>query len=87
MGPFDTDAVSLHMQLIDLKSMKLGSNKFTDLTICLKEIEREKSNFISQHKWAVMKQLPKMETTILKQLGLAILTIIRLYIFTETNIL
>jgi hypothetical protein len=88
LAPFDTDAASLQMQLIDLKSKELWSNKFTDLTSRLEELEREKSNLISQHKWTAMKQLPKIETIIfdtwnslpetydaIKKLAFAVLTI------------
>ena len=64
LAPFDTDA-SLLTQLIYLKSYELSSNKFTDLTCLLEELEREKSNLISQHKYkTAMKQLPKIETII-----------------------
>lgn len=86
--PFGTDAASLQMQLIDIKSKELWSNKFTELRNRLEELEREKSNLCSQHKWTAINELPKMEKIIfdswnslpetygaLKKLAFAILTV------------
>ncbi|GLV33419.1 hypothetical protein CBL_20160, partial [Carabus blaptoides fortunei] len=93
LAPFGTDAASLQMQLIDIQSKELWNNKFTDLSNRLEELEREKSNLISQHKWTAMKQLPTIETIIfdswnslperydvLKKLAFAILTVFALHI-------
>ena len=98
LSPFDTDAGSLQMELIDLKGKELWSIKFANLTSRLEELEREKSTLISQHKWTAIKQLPKVESIIfdtwnslpdtykeLKKLAFSILTIFgSTYICEET---
>lgn len=61
---FYTDACSLHVQLIDIKSKELWSNKFKDTTSRFEELERENSNLIFKDKCIAIKQPLKIETTL-----------------------
>ncbi|GBM61614.1 hypothetical protein AVEN_269524-1 [Araneus ventricosus] len=53
--PFGIDAVSLQMQLLDLKTKDLWSGKFTELKSKLEELEVQKCMHIAQHKWIALK--------------------------------
>ncbi|GBM63897.1 General transcription factor II-I repeat domain-containing protein 2A [Araneus ventricosus] len=52
---FGIDAVSLQMQLLDLKTKDLWSGKFTELKSKLEELEVQKCMHIAQHKWTALK--------------------------------
>ena len=48
MEPFGIDTGSLEMQLIDLKSKALWSEKFTELKSNLEELEIQKCMYVTQ---------------------------------------
>ncbi|GBM95899.1 hypothetical protein AVEN_183329-1 [Araneus ventricosus] len=60
--PFGIDAGSLQMQLLGLKTKDLWSGKFTELKSKLEELEVQKCMHIAQHKWAALKEIPRVET-------------------------
>ncbi|GBL60620.1 hypothetical protein AVEN_241788-1 [Araneus ventricosus] len=62
--PFGIDAGSLQMQLLDLKIKDLWSGKFTELKSKLEELEIQKCMHIAQHKWTVLKEIPRVEALI-----------------------
>ncbi|GBN62752.1 hypothetical protein AVEN_33725-1 [Araneus ventricosus] len=88
--PFGIDAGSLQMQLLDLKTKNLWSGKFTELKSKLEELEVQKCMHIAQHKWAALKEIPRVEALIfgewnslpeyyseVKKLAYGVLTIFR----------
>lgn len=62
--PFEVDAGSLQMQLLDLKTKDLWSGKFTELKSKLEELEVQKCMHIAQHKWTALKEMPRVEDLI-----------------------
>ncbi|KAF8788795.1 hypothetical protein HNY73_006801 [Argiope bruennichi] len=58
------DAGSLQMQLLDLKTKDLYSDKFTKLKSKLEELEVQKGMLIAQHKWTTLKEFPRVEALI-----------------------
>ncbi|KAL4717985.1 hypothetical protein ACJJTC_013025 [Scirpophaga incertulas] len=62
--PFGIDTGSLEMQLIDLKSKALWSEKFTELKSKLEELEVQKCMYVKQQKWTALKELPRVESLI-----------------------
>ncbi|GBM78732.1 hypothetical protein AVEN_244404-1 [Araneus ventricosus] len=52
------------MQLLDLKTKDLWSGKFTELKSKLEELEVQKCMHIAQHKWTVLKEIPRVEALI-----------------------
>ncbi|GBN67974.1 General transcription factor II-I repeat domain-containing protein 2A [Araneus ventricosus] len=62
--PFGTDAGSLQMQLLDLKTKDLWGGKFTELKSKLEELEVQKCMHIAQHKWTALKEIPRVEALI-----------------------
>ncbi|GBM02779.1 hypothetical protein AVEN_40841-1 [Araneus ventricosus] len=62
--PFGIDAGSLQMQLLDLKTKDLWCGKFTELKSKLEELEVQKCMHIAQHKWTVLKEIPRVEALI-----------------------
>ncbi|GBM91793.1 hypothetical protein AVEN_271615-1 [Araneus ventricosus] len=59
--PFGIDAGSLQLQLLDLKTKDLWSGKFTEL---MSKLEVQKCMHIAQHKWAALKEIPRVEALI-----------------------
>ncbi|GBO12851.1 hypothetical protein AVEN_149040-1 [Araneus ventricosus] len=53
--PFGIDAGSLQMQLLDLKTKDLWSDKFTELK---SKLEIQKCMHIAQQKWTTLKEIP-----------------------------
>ncbi|GBN34556.1 hypothetical protein AVEN_33629-1 [Araneus ventricosus] len=62
--PFEIDAGSLQMQLLDLKTKDFWSGKFTELKSKLEELEVQKCMHIAQHKWTALKEIPLVEASI-----------------------
>ncbi|GFX82541.1 general transcription factor II-I repeat domain-containing protein 2A [Trichonephila clavipes] len=56
--PFGTDAVSLEMQLIDLKSRALWSGKLIELK---SKLDVQISKYVTQQKLTVLKEMPPVE--------------------------
>ncbi|GBO24471.1 hypothetical protein AVEN_84663-1 [Araneus ventricosus] len=61
---FGIDSGSLQMQLLDLKIKDFWSGKFTELKSKLEELEVQKCMHIAQHKWTVLKKIPRVEALI-----------------------
>ncbi|GBN21550.1 hypothetical protein AVEN_98842-1 [Araneus ventricosus] len=61
---FGSDAGSLQMQLLDLKTKDLWSGKFIELKSKLEELEVQKCMHIAQHKWTALKEIPQVEALI-----------------------
>ncbi|GBN32778.1 hypothetical protein AVEN_85760-1 [Araneus ventricosus] len=62
--PFGIDAGSLQMQLLDLKTKDLWSDKFTEFKSKLEELEVQKCMHIAQHNWTALKEIPRVEALI-----------------------
>ncbi|GBN46737.1 hypothetical protein AVEN_48566-1 [Araneus ventricosus] len=62
--PFGIHAGSLQMQLLDLKTKDLWSDKFTELKSKLEELEVQKCMHIAQHKWTSLNEIPRVEALI-----------------------
>ncbi|GBM10772.1 hypothetical protein AVEN_151-1 [Araneus ventricosus] len=58
---FGIDAGSLQLQFLDLKTKDLWSGKFTEL---MSKLEVQKCMHIAQHKWAALKEIPRVEALI-----------------------
>ncbi|GBN83871.1 hypothetical protein AVEN_224270-1 [Araneus ventricosus] len=52
------------MQLLDLKTKDLWSDKFTELKSKLEELEVQKCMHIELHKWTALKEIPRVEALI-----------------------
>ncbi|CAG9833522.1 unnamed protein product [Diabrotica balteata] len=59
--PFLIHTESLEMQLIDLTSKALWSEKFAELKRKLEELEVQKCMYVTQNKWTTFKEMPRIE--------------------------
>lgn len=59
--PFEIDAGSFQMQLLDLKNKDVWSDKFIEFKSKLKELEVQKCMHVAQNKWTALKEMPRVE--------------------------
>ncbi|KAL4154080.1 hypothetical protein QTP88_001913 [Uroleucon formosanum] len=59
--PFEIDAGSFQMQLLDLKNKDLWSDKFIELKSKLEELEVQKCMHVAENKWTALKEIPRVE--------------------------